>query len=91
MVAHERCNGRKRDFLAAPEHVGRWRERFGPDLSTAPELEAVAEDARWETAPERSVSVTRAIYLRLPADAKLWKRGEEFVEAKPEALRSVLG
>jgi len=91
LVAHERCNGRKRDFLAAPEHLGRWRERFGPELSTAPELEAVAENARWESAPDRSVSVTRAIYLRLPADAKLWRGGQEFVEAEPEAVEAVLG
>jgi 5-methylcytosine-specific restriction endonuclease McrA len=91
VVAHERCNGRKRDFLAAPGHVSRWRGRFGPELRTAPELEEVAREARWETAPERSVSVTRAIYLRLPPDARLWQRKEEFVEAEPEELRAALG
>lgn len=91
VVAHERCNGRKSDFLAAPEHVSRWRERFGPEFRAAPELEAVAAGARWESAPGRSVSVTRAVYLRLPTDAKLWRVGREFVEAELEELRAVLG
>lgn len=90
VVAHERCNGRKRDFLAAPEHLGRWQERLGPKLRSAPELEDVAGDVGWESAPERSVSVTRAIYLRLPAGAQLWQRGQEFVEAVPEQLRAAL-
>ena len=90
VVAHERCNGWKRDFLAASEHVGRWRERFGPEMRTAPELEEVAEKARWESAPQRSMSVTRAIYLRLSPDVQLWKRGREFVEGEPEVLQAVL-
>lgn len=90
VVAHERCNGRKRDFLAAPEHLGRWQERLGPKLRSAPELEDVAGDVGWESAPERSVSVTRAIYLRLPAGAQLWQRGQKFVEAVPEQLWAAL-
>jgi 5-methylcytosine-specific restriction endonuclease McrA len=91
VVAHERCNSRKRDFLAAPEHLNRWRRRFEPGQLVAPELEEVAEEARWESAPERSLSVTRAIYLRLPPDAKLWEGGRSFVEAEPEELRTALG
>lgn len=91
VVAHERCNGRKSDLLAAPQHLSRWRARFDSELLKAPELEEVAEEAAWESAPERSVSVTRAIYLRLPSDAQLWKRGEEYVEAEPERLRAALG
>mgnify|MGYP006289261905 CR=1 FL=1 len=90
VVAHERCNSRKRDFLAAPEHLGRWRSRFKDEEPVAPELEQVADEARWETAPTRSLSVTRAIYLRLPSDAKLWENGQQFVEAEPESLRAAL-
>ena len=90
VVAHKRCNSRKRDFLAAPEHLGRWRSRFKDEEPVAPELEQVADEARWETAPTRSLSVTRAIYLRLPSDAKLWENGQQFVEAEPESLRAAL-
>lgn len=86
MVANERCKGRKRNFLAAPEHQGRWRERFGRNPLTALELEHVAEAADWEVAPGRSATVTQAIYLRLPADAQLWNRGQEFVEDEPQEL-----
>jgi hypothetical protein len=35
--------------------------------------------ARCQVAVERSRSVARAIYLRLPEDARLWVRGKEFV------------
>jgi hypothetical protein len=33
VVAHERCNGQKRDFLAAADHVARWMERLAGDGS----------------------------------------------------------
>lgn len=90
VVAHERCNGQKRDFLAAPIHLDRWCGRFDPELQEAPELEAIAESASWESAPMRTMGVTRALYLRLPSDAKLWRQADEYVDAEPEALSLLL-
>ncbi len=90
VVAHQRCNSRKSDFLAAPEHLDRWSARFDSDGRVEPELTQVAGEARWESAPDRSLSITRAVYLRLPSDARLWKEGKEFVEAEPEELEAVL-
>jgi hypothetical protein len=85
VVAHERCNGDKRDFLAAAEHVARWRERG------AAELAEVAAHAGWETAPERSLGVARGIYLHLPPHVPLWLRGRDFAPVEPERLTAVLG
>ena len=90
VVAHERCNSRKSDFLAAPGHLDRWADRFEQAGRADPELQEVAADAGWESDPGRSLSVTRAVYLRLPADARLWREGREFVEAEPEELETVL-
>lgn len=73
--AHERCNGQKRDFLAAREHVQQWRDRMRERGS---DLHAIAERARFEHAPARVLNVARGIYLRLPSNAVLWLRGGEF-------------
>ncbi len=73
--AHERCNGQKRDFLAARDHVRRWRERIARRRD---DLALIAERARFEHEPARVLSVARGIYLRLPAGAKLWVRSDEF-------------
>lgn len=62
MVAHERYNSRNWDFLAAQEHPSRCSDRFEEERPVAPELEE-AKDTQQETAPERSLSVTRGIYL----------------------------
>lgn len=90
VVAHERCNNHKRDFLAASEHLAHGRQRLDPDGRTSPELLEVAAGARWETAPDRSPSVTRAIYLRLSSGARLWLGGSEFEVAEPAELEAVL-
>lgn len=91
VAAHERCNADKRDFLAAAPHVARWTERLRPELSTAVQLRALAQDVRWPTSPERSLNVARALDLDLSPDAKLWLREEEFVEPDLPALMQALG
>jgi 5-methylcytosine-specific restriction endonuclease McrA len=86
VVAHERCNLHKRDFLAEPTHVRRWRER------TARQSEALAQLAsktRWEHHPPETENVARAIYLRLPSGSRLWTSGAAFVPLDREALLEV--
>ncbi|MFO0589465.1 MAG: HNH endonuclease domain-containing protein [Polyangiaceae bacterium] len=75
VVAHERCNLSKSDFLAAAEHVEHWRER---SRSRAADLAQIARDQTWESHPDRTVSVARAIYHGLPGDARLWLSGQKF-------------
>lgn len=76
VAAHKPCNGRKSDYLAAAEHVERWRER---SARRAADLAAIAREKTWESQAERTFSVARAIYRMLPDDARLWQSGQSFV------------
>ena len=76
VAAHEECNGRKSDFLAAAEHVERWRQR---STRYAAELSQIAHRETWESRPDRTLGVARAIYRMLPDDARLWRSGQEFI------------
>ena len=53
-------------------------------------LDRLAEAIGWARHPERTLAVARALYLRLPEDARLWLRGEEFVTADRPALEGAL-
>jgi hypothetical protein len=81
--ADAHCNGDKSDHLAAAEHVEHWLERVA---KRAEDLAAIAASRSWDRQPERSVSVARSIYLRLPSDAQLWRHGEQFVNAERRRL-----
>jgi hypothetical protein len=85
VAADARCNGGKRDFLAAGEHVQAWRGRAPRDLA------AIAERRRWESGGERLESVVRGLYLRLPRGTKLWRAPGHFVTADPPLLRQAFG
>jgi hypothetical protein len=76
VVAHAKCNNAKRDHLAAADHVARWVDRAGARQT---ELAEVAAQKSWIRHPERTISVARSIYLRLPDDARLWDLRDRFV------------
>jgi 5-methylcytosine-specific restriction endonuclease McrA len=90
VVSHERCNGYKRDFLAAAEHLAAWRGRLEAGSEAGRQLVELAGDTDWERAPERSLSVARAIYLRLPHGYKLWLRGQDFDSFDRKAVTAAL-
>ena len=76
VVAHQGCNGAKRDFLAAAEHVEQLahrRRRFDAQLAE------IATREPWLREPERSDAVGRALYARLPDTARVWLRGQQLV------------
>ena len=79
VVADNNCNGFKSSSLAAADHLARWARRFADASSESTELAELARKASWDRQPDRSLNVARAIYLRLPDDARLWLRGKEFV------------
>jgi hypothetical protein len=54
------------------------------------ELDRLAEATGWTRHPERTLGVARALYLRLPEDARLCLRGDEFVTADRPALEAAL-
>lgn len=90
VAAHPACNTSKRDSLAAADHVQTWSARFHRTEARA-QLDRVAADRRWPAHAERTLSVARAVYLRLPDDARLWLAGDEFVAPDPALLAVALG
>ena len=79
VVADNRCNGFKGSSLAASDHVTRWTRRFVEGSSEYGQFTDLTQTVTWHRQPVRSLNVARAIYLRLPEDARLWLRGREFV------------
>jgi len=79
VIADKACNRFKSSSLPAAVHVTTWARRFMEDSSERAQLNDLAEKAAWDRHALRSRSVARAIYLRLPEDARLWLRGKEFV------------
>jgi hypothetical protein len=55
------------------------------------QIEDAAQRVGWLRLRSRTLGVARAIYLGLPADAKLWLRGRRFVDADRDTLAALLG
>jgi hypothetical protein len=87
VVADVACNGFKSSSLAAADHVARWARRFVAGSPDHHQLGDLARQTAWEREPDRTASVARGIYLRLPPDARLWLRRREFVD--PDGARLV--
>jgi 5-methylcytosine-specific restriction endonuclease McrA len=87
VAAHPGCNASKRDFLAAAEHVERWRTRTA-DLGE--ELLAVAETCGWRRDDARTLAVARTLYLRLPGSVQLWQAPSRFVPLERDRIASAL-
>jgi 5-methylcytosine-specific restriction endonuclease McrA len=91
VVADQRCNGAKSSSLAAAEHVAQWARRFAAHSAEAAQLASLAAAKAWDRQPGRSLNVARAIYLRLPNDARLWLRGRDFIGPDPRVIGAALG
>lgn len=87
VAAHDGCNASKSDYLAAADHVERWRER---SRDHAADLAQIAREETWESRPDRTLSVARAIYRALPDDTHLWLMGRDFVRIDPERIAGAL-
>jgi len=90
VVADKRCNGDKSSSLAAGEHLTRWAVRMRDGSSVGSQLDDLAGQAGWDRQADRTLSVARAIYLRLPDDARLWRRAKEFAVPNQRAIRTAL-
>lgn len=88
VVADSGCNGRKRDFLAAPGHLERWLDRMA-DPQTTHVLSSIASRRLWEHEPGRSIGAARALYLRLSDDTPLWLTDNDFVSADLRAIQGL--
>ena len=87
VVADDRCNAAKRDFLASTRHVANWRTRNYTHAACLAELASTAER---ESHADDKLGVARGLYLRLHASARLWDTGPEFAPADLPRLREVL-
>jgi 5-methylcytosine-specific restriction endonuclease McrA len=90
VVADRSCNGKKSSSLAADAHLARWTRRFAVDSGEFSQLRDLAASTSWDRRPNRSLSVARAIYPRLPSDARLWLRDGEFIPPDMEAIVAAL-
>jgi hypothetical protein len=86
VVADKACNGFKSSSLAAAHHLSRWTRRFAENSTDYAHLADLARRTAWDRQAVRSLSVARAIYLRLPGDARLWLRGKEFIAPDPVTI-----
>ena len=72
----------------SPEHLRRWAAR---SVEREGDLAEIASRAKWDAHPGRTLRVARALYLRLPPEAKLWQAARGvFVDADPGRIRGVL-
>jgi 5-methylcytosine-specific restriction endonuclease McrA len=90
VVADKRCNGWKSSSLAASEHLSQWADRFNDVSAGSGSLALLAAETGWERATHRILGVARAIYFRLPNDARLWLQGRDFVAPDADVIRRVL-
>ena len=87
VVAHDRCNNAKSDFLAAARHVERWAERT---RASARDLEDISRRQDWARDAQKTLGVARAMYVRLPGDARLWLLEKQFEQARKERIVEAL-
>jgi 5-methylcytosine-specific restriction endonuclease McrA len=90
VIADKSCNAWKSNSLAASEHLARWARRFHQDPSDSSQLTDLGAASGWDRGGRKTLSVARAIYLRLPEDARLWLRQKDFVEPDEDAIRAAL-
>ena len=90
VIADKKCNGSKSGSLAAAVHLTRWTRRFADSSSQYAELTDLARKATWDRQPDRSLNVARALYLRLPDDARLWLNAREFVAPDSVTIATAL-
>jgi 5-methylcytosine-specific restriction endonuclease McrA len=90
VAAHPGCNASKRDFLAATRHLEAWLPRFDGESAAGRALRAAAAGLTWDAHPQRTLSVARAIYLRVPQTARLWLARDAFEPAEPARIAELL-
>jgi hypothetical protein len=89
ILADEGCNGDKRDLLASPNLVARWTERNRLHRTALSDL---ALAAGWDSDPDGTLGVARAIYGHLPpGERPFWNAEKDIILADPQRALLVLG
>jgi hypothetical protein len=70
VLACERCNSSKTDYLATPDLVGSWLSHITTHATT---LSAIADQTNLDSDAERAVRLAQGMYNGLADGALLWK------------------
>ena len=89
VFAHGTCNRDKSAYLAAEPHLERWVARIA-DTGAGRALRQIADEKRWDSHPQQTLAVARAIYLKLPEGYKLWDLGKQFSSMNRPRLAAAL-
>lgn len=89
VIAHSKCNSKKRDHLSANMHVEHWVGRLYGKSSLLCDLDLIATKNHWELGETSSLGVAAAIYQHLKPEVELWKIGDEFEQVDKVALARV--
>jgi 5-methylcytosine-specific restriction endonuclease McrA len=89
VVAHKKCNGHKRDHLAASDHVMHWYDRLFGRSPVLSDLEMIANTHHWDLGEQSSVGVVATIYKHLKPEVELWKIDDEFEMVDIEKLSRI--
>ncbi len=89
VAAHSACNNAKSASLAGMVHLRHWTLRFS-DPAVNARIEHVHAVTGWPRRPDRTLAAARAIYLWLPAGARLWIRGTEYEPLEAAEVRALL-
>ena len=87
VASHADCNLSKSDHLAAGLHVMKWSERAKLESRA---LDGIATEHRWERSFERTFSVARSVYLRLPEATPLWASRSTFQPLQRKIIADAL-
>lgn len=88
VVAHQKCNLAKKDFLAGHQHLKRWMMRAD---SAEKELERIATEVAWPRDKEKTHSSARAAYLQTASRGqRLWLLGRDFEPAHHDEIKLAL-
>lgn len=85
VVAHDKCNRAKSDYLASSSHVYQWLRRLDV-TGHRDDLDVIASEYQWELGLEASLGVASSIYLRLRPEMILWRNGKDFERVEESTL-----
>ena len=70
--------------------MARWAGQLVAGSPDHQQLGELGGRTGWEREPDKTAGVARGIYLRLPADARLWLRRRGFVDVDGPRLTAAL-
>jgi len=77
VLACERCNSSKTDYLATPDLVGRWLSHFTTHAAT---LSSIADKTNLDSDADRTRRLARGTYKELAEGALLWRANRQLAQ-----------